>query len=46
MTAETARAASAGRSARFGRRIPLHLVVIFLMVIWLIRQPVEASHAH
>jgi alpha-glucoside transport system permease protein len=36
MTAETVRAASVGRSARFGRRIPLHLVVIFLMVVWLI----------
>ena len=36
MTAETVRAASVGRSARFGRRIPLHLVVILLMVVWLI----------
>jgi len=36
MTAETVRAASVGRWARFGRRIPLHFVVIFLMVIWLI----------
>ena len=36
MTAGTVRAASVGRWARFGRRIPLHFVVIFLMVVWLI----------
>jgi ABC-type sugar transport system, permease component len=36
MTAATASTARMGRSARFRRRIPLHLVVIFLMVVWLI----------
>jgi len=30
------RTASAGRTSRFARRIPLHVVVIFLMVVWLI----------
>ncbi len=30
------RTAGVGRGSRFARRIPLHVVVIFLMVIWLI----------
>lgn len=36
MTSVAARPARAGRGSRFVRRIPLHLAVIFLMVVWLI----------
>jgi alpha-glucoside transport system permease protein len=36
MTAIPAAAADTGRPGRFGRRIPLHFLVIFLMVVWLI----------
>jgi len=30
------RTAGVGRASRFARRIPLHVVVIFLMIVWLI----------
>jgi len=36
MTAIPAPAADSGHLGRFGRRVPLHFVVIFLIVIWLI----------
>jgi alpha-glucoside transport system permease protein len=36
MTAIPAAATDKGRLGRFGRRVPLHFVVIFLIVIWLI----------
>ena len=36
MTAIPARATGPGRLGRFGRRVPLHFVIIFLIVIWLI----------
>jgi alpha-glucoside transport system permease protein len=36
MTAIPARAPGSGRRSRFASRIPLHFVVIFLMVVWLI----------
>jgi alpha-glucoside transport system permease protein len=36
MTAVPAAAVDTGRPGRFGRRIPLHFLVIFLMVVWLI----------
>jgi alpha-glucoside transport system permease protein len=36
ITSAAARPSAPGRAARFVRRLPLHVVVIFLMVVWLI----------
>jgi len=36
MTAAVTPAAGPGRAARLVRRVPLHLVVVVLIVIWLI----------